>query len=92
MAKAVCYEKVLGEKKLGNSAIYNAFTKDEQKFVKAANMICNDPVFEKLTQNVTLEQLEDFVTNHRGMELNKKYIQEVMAPKQEKEVVMNVAF
>ena len=92
MAKAVCYEKVLGERKLGNSTLYNAFAKDEQKFVNAANKICNDPVFENLTKNVTLEQLEDFVTNHRSIELNKKYIQEVMAPKQEKEVVMNVAF
>lgn len=92
MAKAVCYEKVLGEKRLGNGQLYHLLSEDEQKFVKAANKIYRDPVFEKLTKNITLEQLEDFVTNCSGMELNKKYIQELMVPKQEKEVVVNVAF
>lgn len=91
MAKMVCCERILGEKRLGNSHAYDAFMENEQKFVKAANTLYNDPAFEKLTKNITLEQLEDFVTNRRERELNKRYVQEMMVLKQEKEVAVNVA-
>ena len=91
MAKKVCYDKIVGERLLGNGQLYRAFAEDEQKFVKASNKIYKDPAFEKLTKDITLEQLEDFVVNGKAIELHKKYVQEIMAPEQEKEVILHVA-
>lgn len=90
MAKMVCYEKLRNEKKLGYGNLYQAIGEDEQKFVKATNMIYKDPVFERLTQNIGLEQLEEFVNNRGEVELNKRYVRELMAGKQEREGIVNV--
>lgn len=91
MAKKVCYEKAIRERFLGNSQLYHSYIEDVKTFEDAAKAVSKDPAFEKLTKNITLEQLEDFVTNGRESELNKKYIQEIVAQKQEKEVFVNVA-
>ena len=60
MANMVCYEKLIAEKKLGQGSLYQAIGEDKEKFMKAATMICKDPVFVELTKNIALEQLEEF--------------------------------
>ena len=90
MANMVCYEKLIAEKKLGQGSLYQAIGEDKEKFIKAANMICKDPVFVELTKNIALEQLEEFVNNHGEAELNRRYVQQLMTKKQAKEGVVNV--
>ena len=90
MANMVCYEKLITEKKLGQGSLYQAIGEDKEKFIKAANMIYKDPVFEELTKNVALEQLEEFVNNHGEVELNRRYVQKLMTRKQAKEGIVNV--
>ena len=58
--------------------------------MKAANMIYKDPVFEELTKNIALEQLEEFVNNHGEVELNRSYVQKQMTRKPAKEGIVNV--
>lgn len=82
MAKMVCFEKLLNEKRLGSGSLAQAIGNDDQKFQKAANLICKDPAFEKITDKISLERLNDFVSNHGEIELNRQYIQEVMSRKQ----------
>lgn len=82
MAKMVCFEKLLNEKKFGSGSLAQAIGNDDQKFQKAANLICKDPVFEKITDKISIERLHDFVSNHGEIELNRQYIQEVMSRKQ----------
>ena len=90
MANMVCYEKLITEKKLGQGSLYQVIGEDKDKFIKAANMIYKDPVFEELTKNIALEQLEQFVNNHGEAELNRRYVQELMTRKQAKEGIVNV--
>ena len=90
MANMVCYEKLISEKKFGQGSLYQAIGEDKEKFMKAANMICKDPVFVELTENIALEQLEEFVNNHGEAELNRCYVQKLMTKKQAKEGVVNV--
>ena len=44
-------KKLITEKKLGQGSLYQAIGEDKEKFIKAANMIYKDPVFEELTKN-----------------------------------------
>ena len=90
MANMVCYEKLITEKKLGQGSLYQAIGEDKEKFMKAANMIYKDPVFEELTKNVAIEQLEEFVNNHGEVELNRRYVQKLMTRKPAKEGIVNV--
>jgi hypothetical protein len=53
-------------------------------------MIYKDPVFEELTKNIALEQLEEFVNNHGEVELNRSYVQKLMTRKPTKEGIVNV--
>ena len=90
MANMVCYQKLITEKKLGQGSLYQAVGEDKEKFMKAANMIYKDPVFEELTKNIALEQLEEFVNNHGEVELNRSYVQKLMTRKPAKEGIVNV--
>jgi hypothetical protein len=90
MAKVVCYERLLNDKKMGNGSLSQVIGDDEKKFQKAATMIYNDPVFEKLTDKISLEQLEDFMNNHGEKELNRQYIRESMVLKQDQPEVPSI--
>ena len=90
MAKMICYEKLITEKKLGQGNLYQAIGEDKDKFMKAANMIYKDPVFEELTKKIDLKRLEEFLNNHGEVELNRRYVQELMIGKQAKEGIVNV--
>ena len=90
MANMVCYEKLITEKKLGKGSLYQAIGEDKEKFMKAANMIYKDSVFEELTKNISLEQLEEFVNNHGEVELNRCYVQKLMTRKSAREGFVNV--
>jgi hypothetical protein len=90
MANMVCYEKLITEKKLGQGSLYQAIGEDKEKFMKAANMIYKDSVFEELTKNISLEQLEEFVNNHGEVELNRCYVQKLMTRKSAREGFVNV--
>ena len=90
MANMVCYEKLITEKKLGKGSLYQAIGEDKEKFMKAANMIYKDSVFEELTKNISVEQLEEFVNNHGEVELNRCYVQKLMTRKSAREGFVNV--
>ena len=90
MANMVCYQKLITEKKLGQGSLYQAVGEDKEKFMKAANMIYKDSVFEELTKNISLEQLEEFVNNHGEVELNRCYVQKLMTRKSAREGFVNV--
>lgn len=90
MANMVCYEKLITEKKLGQGSLYQAIGEDKEKFMKAANMIYKDSVFEELTKNISLEQLEQFVNNHGEVELNRCYVQKLITRKSAREGFVNV--
>ena len=90
MANMVCYEKLITEKKMGQGSLYQAIGEDKEKFMKAANMIYKDSVFEELTKNISLEQLEEFVNNHGEVELNRCYVQKLMTRKSAREGFVNV--
>ena len=90
MANMVCYEKLITEKKLGQGSLYQAIGEDKEKFMKAANMIYKDSVFEELTKNISVEQLEEFVNNHGEVELNRCYVQKLMTRKSAREGFVNV--
>ena len=70
--------------------MYQAIGEDKEKFMKAANMIYKDSVFEELTKNISLEQLEEFVNNHGEVELNRCYVQKLMTRKSAREGFVNV--
>jgi hypothetical protein len=53
-------------------------------------MIYKDSVFEELTKNISLEQLEEFVNNHGEVELNRCYVQKLMTRKSAREGFVNV--
>ena len=90
MANMVCYEKLITEKKMGQGSLYQAIGEDKEKFMKAANMIYKDSVYEELTKNISFEQLEEFVNNHGEVELNRCYVQKLMTRKSTREGFVNV--
>lgn len=78
MAKMVCFQKLLTEKRMGGGKpgkLEKAIGNDGRKFEKAANMICQDERFQELTKDITIEKLIDFVNAHGEQELLQRYVQ-----------------
>jgi hypothetical protein len=81
MAKMVCYEKMLNERRLGGGKLEKAVGESEKKFNMAVDMIYKDPIFQNLTKDITVDTLRSFVQNHGEKELNRRYVEERMADK-----------
>ncbi|MDD6207617.1 MAG: hypothetical protein PUB10_03740 [Clostridiales bacterium] len=84
MAKMVCFQKLLNEKRLGNGQpgrLEKAIGGDEQKFARTAERICQDAVFQKITNDITTKSLEEFINTRGEQELNRRYIKALAAEK-----------